>query len=203
MATKRLLDIAFSLSGLIILLPLLIIIAIIIKTTSCGPVFYRSKRVGKGGKEFLMYKFRSMVNNAGELGPSITHGEDRRITGIGRFVRQTKIDELPNLINVLKGDMSLVGPRPEIPEFVKVANFRDRGVLDIRPGITGLAQLEFADETKSLRKENLDEQYSRILAKKIELDLKYKNTQNLRLDLWIILKTFKTIVLNKGVQGIC
>lgn len=196
MVVKRTFDIAFSFIALVISLPLLLIIAIIIKGTSKGPIFYKSKRVGKGGKGFFMYKFRSMVDNASEIGPTITHRGDSRITGIGKFIRAFKIDEFPNLINVLNGDMSIVGPRPELPEFVKDANFQEKGILDIKPGITGLAQLAFVNEAASLKENNLNEDYNKILTHKMKLDMVYKNKQNFRLDLWIIAKTIKTIAFN-------
>ncbi len=196
MLAKRIFDIIFSFMTLILLSPLLLIISVIIKITSEGPAFYKSKRAGKDGKEFYMYKFRSMVNNASEIGPTVTHQDDSRITGLGKFIRRTKIDEFPNLINVLKGDMSIVGPRPLKAETAKNAGLKDKGLLDIKPGVTGMSQLAFANEEMILEKINLDAVYNRMLARKIKLDLIYKSKQSFRLDLWIISKTINTLVFN-------
>jgi lipopolysaccharide/colanic/teichoic acid biosynthesis glycosyltransferase len=139
---KRLFDIISSLIALILLSPLFLFLSVMIKLSSPGPVFYKGKRVARGGGVFFMHKFRSMVANADKLGTDLTKHEDQRITKIGKFLRSTKLDELPNLIDVLNGDMSIVGPRPESPSYAQHYNERQKKVLDVRPGITGLAQLE-------------------------------------------------------------
>jgi lipopolysaccharide/colanic/teichoic acid biosynthesis glycosyltransferase len=143
---KRVFDIITAFIGLIILLPILIIISLWIKLSSKGPLFYSQKRVGKDFREFDIYKFRSMVVGADKIGPSVTSADDKRITKVGRFIRKTKIDELPQLFNVLKGDMSLVGPRPEVMKFVQQKRDEYKKVLSVRPGITDNAAIEFRDE---------------------------------------------------------
>ncbi len=143
---KRSFDIAISSIGLLLLLPLFLVIGIAIKLSSRGPVFYKGNRIGRHGEPFGMYKFRSMITDAAKIGPSVTYQDDPRITRVGRFLRGTKLDELPQLINVLKGDMSLVGPRPETDDHVIHYTPEQRRVLNVRPGIAGLAQIEWHDE---------------------------------------------------------
>lgn len=150
---KRVFDISATLLGGILLLPLLLLIAIWIKINSKGPLLYVQKRVGKDFKEFKIYKFRSMIVDADKVGPSVTSGNDTRITQVGKILRKTKIDELPQLFNVLKGDMSLVGPRPEVMKFVVSKKDEYRKILSIKPGITDNAAIIYRDE------EMLMEQY--------------------------------------------
>ena len=192
---KRLFDIVASGVGLIVLFPVMLVIGVIIKITSPGPVFFVQKRVGKNFKEFNLYKFRSMVVNADKIGPSVTKGNDKRITRIGRFLRKTKLDELPQLWNVLKGDMSLVGPRPEVMKYVKERKKEYEKVLSVRPGITDYAAIEFRDEEEILNKyPDTEKAYIEIiLPKKIELYYKYINNINFIDDIKIILKTLKVI----------
>ena len=192
---KRLFDIVASGIGLIVLFPVMLVIGVIIKITSPGPVFFVQKRVGKNFKEFNLYKFRSMVVNADKIGPSVTKGNDKRITRIGRFLRKTKLDELPQLWNVLKGDMSLVGPRPEVMKYVKERKKEYEKVLSVRPGITDYAAIEFRDEEEILNKyPDTEKAYIEIiLPKKIELYYKYINNINFIDDIKIILKTLKVI----------
>jgi lipopolysaccharide/colanic/teichoic acid biosynthesis glycosyltransferase len=192
---KRLFDIVASGIGLIVLFPVMLVIGLIIKITSPGPVFFVQKRVGKNFKEFNLYKFRSMVVNADKLGPSVTKGDDKRITPIGRFLRKTKLDELPQLWNVLKGDMSLVGPRPEVMKYVKERKKEYEKVLSVRPGITDYAAIEFRDEEEILNKyPDTEKAYIEIiLPKKIELYYKYIDNINFIDDVKIILKTLKVI----------
>ena len=142
---KRIFDIVCSGLGLIILSPFLLFIAIRIKMDSDGPVFFKQIRVGEKGREFKILKFRTMVVDAEKLGRQITVGNDSRITKIGAFLRKYKIDELPQLINVFKGDMSLVGPRPEVPRYVNMYTEEQRKVLDVKPGITDLASIRYRD----------------------------------------------------------
>jgi lipopolysaccharide/colanic/teichoic acid biosynthesis glycosyltransferase len=143
---RRLLEAAVSLTGLVILSPLLVALAILVKATSRGPVFYRGERVGLRGRLFRVWKFRSMTVDAERTGPGITADADPRVTRVGRFLRRFKLDELPQLVNVLAGDMSLVGPRPEDPRYVALYTPEQRAVLEVRPGLTSPASLRYADE---------------------------------------------------------
>jgi lipopolysaccharide/colanic/teichoic acid biosynthesis glycosyltransferase len=188
---KRSFDILASLIAFILLSPLFLIIIVIIKLTSPGPVFYKGKRVGKRGEIFFMHKFRSMVANADKIGSDLTKYRDNRITGIGKFLRKTKIDELPNLIDVLKGDMSIVGPRPESPSYTQYYDERQKKALHVRPGITGLAQLQNRREELKLKDQPDPDAYyiHELMPKKLEIDLYYVENRNLMLDLKIILKT--------------
>ncbi len=151
MMAKRLFDLLGAALALVIVSPLLIIAALAIKLDSRGPVFFRQQRVGLGGRPFCIHKFRTMVADAAQRGPQITVGDDARITRVGRWLRHSKVDELPQLIDVLAGDMSLVGPRPEVPKYVAMypADLRDK-VLSVRPGITDPVSLRYADESALL-----------------------------------------------------
>ncbi len=188
---KRIFDIVCSGLGLIILSPFLLFVAIRIKMGSDGPVFFKQIRVGEKGREFKILKFRTMVVDAEKLGRQITVGNDNRITKIGAFLRKYKIDELPQLINVFKGDMSLVGPRPEVPRYVNMYTEEQRRVLDVKPGITDLASIRYRDENELLgQAENPDEFYiNTIMPDKLALNLEYINKSNIFLDIYIILKT--------------
>ena len=188
---KRIFDIVCSGLGLIILSPFLLFVAIRIKMGSDGPVFFKQIRVGEKGKEFKILKFRTMVVDAEKLGRQITVGNDSRITKIGAFFRKYKIDELPQLINVFKGDMSLVGPRPEVPRYVNMYTEEQRKVLDVKPGITDLASIRYRDENELLgQAENPDEFYiNTIMPDKLALNVEYINKSNIFLDIYIILKT--------------
>lgn len=192
---KRIFDIVATLIGGILLLPLIVIIIVWIKTTSKGPLFYVQKRVGLNFKEFNLYKFRSMVVNADKVGPSVTSGDDPRITKIGKILRKTKIDELPQLINVLKGDMSLVGPRPEVMKFVKQKKEEYKKILTIKPGITDNAAIEYRDEETIMEQyENKEKAYIEIvLPEKIKLYNQYISNISFIGDLKLILKTVKVI----------
>lgn len=190
-AVKRIFDFICSTLGLIVLSPILIIISIRIKTDSDGPVFFKQVRVGENNKEFEILKFRTMVVDAEKLGRQITVGNDSRITKIGAFIRKYKLDELPQLINVVKGDMSLVGPRPEVPRYVKLYNDEQKKVLKVKPGITDLASIRYRDENELLGgAENPDEFYiNTIMPDKLALNLEYINNNNVFIDIYIILKT--------------
>ena len=192
---KRLFDIVAAFIGLVILFPVLTVISVWIKLSSKGPLFYSQKRVGKDFKEFDIYKFRSMVVNADKIGPSVTSGDDPRITEIGKFIRRTKIDELPQLLNVIKGDMSLVGPRPEVMKFVEKKRDEYKKVLSVRPGITDNAAIEFRDE-ESIMNQYKDKERAYlniILPKKIELYYNYIDDISFVNDMKLILKTLKVI----------
>lgn len=188
---KRLFDILASGIGIIILSPVLLIIALRIKTGSDGPIFFKQVRVGKDGKEFEILKFRTMVVDAEKMGRQITVGADNRITKVGGFLRKYKLDELPQLFNVFKGDMSLVGPRPEVPRYVKLYTEEQRKVLNVKPGITDLASIRYRDENELLGKaENPDEFYiNTIMPDKLALNLEYINKSNVFYDIYIIIET--------------
>lgn len=188
---KRLFDIVASFIGIVLLSPFLLIIAIFIKLGSNGPVFFKQERVGLKGKHFLILKFRTMIVDAEKYGKQITVGEDNRITSVGRFLRKYKLDELPQLINVLRGDMSLVGPRPEVPRYVKLYSKKQRKVLEVRPGITDLASLRYSEENDLLGTvENPEEYYINVIMKdKLNLNLEYIDKSNVFYDIVIILKT--------------
>ncbi|MBW4827966.1 MAG: sugar transferase [Clostridiaceae bacterium] len=188
---KRIFDFTCSLIGLIILSPFFLIIAIVIKVDSKGPVFFKQKRIGKNGNPFEIYKFRTMVVDAESLGKQITVGEDPRITRVGSFLRKYKLDEFPQLINVLIGDMSLVGPRPEVPRYVEIYNDVQRKVLLVKPGITDYASIEFRNENDILGKSNNpEEEYIKtIMPTKLDLNLKYIDEMSFSHDIKLIFKT--------------
>ena len=186
---KRILDITISLIGLIVLAPIFAVIAILIKLDSPGPVFFKGKRVGQYGKTFYILKFRSMIPDAPRRGAAITCKDDPRITGIGRLLRKTKLDELPSLVNVLKGEMSLVGPRPEAPAWVERYTPQQRAVLTVKPGITGLAQIKYRNEEALLSSANLEIEYPKIMNDKLNIDLGYVKNRSFILDMRILLGT--------------
>ena len=188
---KRVCDFILSLIGIIVLSPIFIIVSIAIKLDSKGKILFLQKRVGRYGKEFNIYKFRTMVSDAERLGKQITVGNDNRITKVGAFLRKYKIDELPQLFNVLKGDMSLVGPRPEVPKYVKLYSDEQKKVLNVRPGITDMASLRYKDENEILGKvDNPEEYYINVIMKdKLKLNLEYIEKSNIFFDLYLIIKT--------------
>ena len=191
---KRLFDTTFSFFGLIILSPFLLIITILIKIDSKGPIFYKGIRVGKNGKTFKQYKFRTMIKNAEKLGGSTTAFNDHRITKIGRFLRKYKLDELPQLINVLKGEMSLVGPRPELKEHTDLYNNEEKKILSVKPGMTDYASIKFASLDQLVGSKNADEVYAKkIRNKKNQLRLYYVNNRSFWKDIKIIIQTISTI----------
>ncbi|WP_297442342.1 sugar transferase [Sulfurimonas sp.] len=192
---KRVFDVLASFLGLLLLSPLLLVIALWIKLSSRGPIFYMQKRVGKDFQEFNIYKFRSMVEGADKIGPSVTSGDDVRITKVGKFIRKSKIDELPQLFNVLKGDMSLVGPRPEVMQFVAQKRDEYTKVLAVKPGITDNAAIEFRDEEEIMNQyEDKEKAYLDIvLPQKIELYYNYVDTISFINDIKLILKTLKVL----------
>lgn len=195
---KRLFDIVASGVGILILLPLLIVLAVIVKLTSPGKVFYKATRVGRYGNTFQLYKFRSMIVDAEKMGPGITLSGDVRVTKVGGFLRRTKLDELPQLFNVIKGEMSLVGPRPEDPRYVALYSSQQSEVLNVRPGITSPASLYYRNEESLLEKDNWEDQYiQQIMPAKLAIDLNYVQNGNLVTDLLIIFRTFKTILSPK------
>lgn len=196
MLIKRVFDIVFSLIGLIILLPLLLIIALLIKLESKGPVFYMQTRVGQHNKDFKIFKYRTMFVGSDKKGLLTLGDRDPRVTKIGFFLRKYKLDELPQLINVLLGSMSFVGPRPEVRKYVDFYSEEDLKVLRLKPGITDFASIEYRDEAELLKTaENPEAFYiETILPEKLKLHKKYVNSQGLWTDFKIILKTIETIV---------
>lgn len=201
--TKRLFDLIFSLLALIGLSPALCIIGIWVKFDSKGPVFFRQTRVTRHGKNFRIFKFRTMRVDAEKEGPQITSGDDNRITRAGRFLREHKLDELPQFINVLLGDMSIVGPRPEVPAYIAYYpdDLRDV-ILSIRPGITDRASIEFKDENNLLSASNDPEKtyVEKILPIKIQYYKDYVEKQTLIEDVDIILSTITTICRKKNTN---
>ena len=193
----RFFDILLSGIGLIILSPIFLTLSIWIKLDSEGPVFYKQKRVGKDNVDFLLYKFRSMITDADKKGLLITvGGKDPRVTKSGYFIRKYKLDELPQLINVVWGDMSLVGPRPEVRKYVELYNNEQRKVLTVKPGITDYASIEYIDENKILgESEDPEKTYIEIIMpEKIRHNMKYINNKSLKEYFKIIFFTFMKIL---------
>lgn len=194
--TKRLFDIIFSILGIIILSPFLVIISIIIILTSKGGSFYRQIRIGKDEKPFKLFKFRTMRVGS-DKNIRITIGErDSRITGIGYYLRKYKMDELPQLFNVLIGDMSFVGPRPEVPEYVALYDTEQKTVLNVKPGITDFASIVYSGENELLANaENPEELYiKKVMPAKLKLNLRYIKEMSLSTDIKVILKTLGKIL---------
>lgn len=193
---KRIFDFVASGCGLIVLFPMFLILAILIKVDSKGPIFYRQTRVGLKNKDFILYKFRSMYVNS-DTSSLITIGErDSRVTPLGYYIRKYKLDEFPQLINVLLGDMSLVGPRPQVRKYVDLYTPEQMRVLDIRPGITDLASIKYRNESELLGKfDNPNKYYTEVVMQdKLRINLQYIENNNLFNDIAIILCTFKTII---------
>jgi lipopolysaccharide/colanic/teichoic acid biosynthesis glycosyltransferase len=202
--TKRLFDVAASAIGLLCVWPLFLLVAVLIKTDSRGPVFFIQERMGRRYRPFRILKFRTMSEDAPMRGRSITCGDDPRITHVGRVLRATKIDELPQLINVIRGDMSLVGPRPELPRYV--ASFPDDydEILTVRPGLTDLASIKFHDEAAILgRASHPEEMYlTQILPEKIALGKEYVRSYSFISDLLLILKTISMLAGKPPIRRI-
>ncbi len=197
---KRCFDILCALVGLIILAPLFFIIAILIKLTTPGPIFFRQIRVGRYGCEFSIYKFRTMVVNAESLGLRITVGNDTRVTHVGKFLRKTKLDELPQLVNVLLGDMSLVGPRPEVPEYVDTYPKDIKNiVLSVRPGMTDWTSIRLIDENYVLSRANDPKQayINEVLPQKLADAVKYVKARNFMTDIAIIFITIYRMFIRR------
>jgi len=188
---KRTFDFLFSAFFLLILSPVFLLIALLIKLDSPGPVFHRAARVGKDGEPFRLYKFRSMAADAASKGPGITHQGDPRVTRVGHWLRRFKLDELPQLINVCKGEMSLVGPRPEDPRYVAMYTPEQRRLLSVRPGITSAASVLYRHEENLLINPDWEDTYIQvILPEKLKIDLDYIQRRTFATDLLIIWQTF-------------
>jgi len=196
---KRIFDIIASATGLVIFSPLMLVIAYLIKREDGGPVFYRGVRVGRYGKPFRIYKFRTMVVNAEKVGGPSTADDDPRITRIGKVLRKYKLDELPQLINVLKGEMSIVGPRPEVQFYVDMFTEEEKAILSVRPGITDWASLWNPDEGAILAGSPDPEKtyMEKIRPTKIKLQLKYVKERSFWVDLKIIALTILTVITKR------
>jgi lipopolysaccharide/colanic/teichoic acid biosynthesis glycosyltransferase len=189
---RRLLDVIVAVAGVLILSPLFAVLAAAVKLSSPGPVFHRGERVGRGGTLFKLYKFRSM--QVGEGGPAITRAGDSRVTAVGRFLRRTKFDELPQLINVLRGDMSLVGPRPEAPRYVAMYDGEQRRILAARPGMTSPASVRYRSEEAQLVGDDWERVYiEQIVPAKLRIDLDYLDSRTLGSDLRVIADTIAAL----------
>jgi lipopolysaccharide/colanic/teichoic acid biosynthesis glycosyltransferase len=188
---KRCMDLFFCGAGLVVLSPLFAVIMLLIRCDSKGPVFFRQERVGKNHRLFFIYKFRTMVKNAEKLGPGLSRSGDTRITRIGRFLRKYKLDELPQLFNVLKGEMSLVGPRPEVPRYVDLYKPEYAMILKVKPGITDYASIRFRNEGELLNTtEDIERHYiEEILPQKMEYYRRYIESRTVLRDLGIIIRT--------------
>lgn len=195
-AAKRAFDLTAATLGLVLLSPLLAAVALAIRLDSPGPVLFWQRRVGRHFRPYWICKFRTMVDGAAKQGPPLTAGDDPRITRLGRLLRRTKIDELPQLFNVVKGEMSLVGPRPEVPRYVELFRRDYEEILAVRPGITDLASLVYCDEASLLAQaEHPEEEYvRRVLPAKLALSRQYLQRASLRFDLIMILKTISRLV---------
>jgi lipopolysaccharide/colanic/teichoic acid biosynthesis glycosyltransferase len=201
MHLKRLFDIFIAGTALILLSPVLVFIAIAIRWESKGPSFYRGLRIGRHGVPFRIFKFRSMVVNAEEVGGTSTSDEDSRVTKLGRFIRRYKLDELAQLINVLLGDMSMVGPRPEVQKFVDKYSDEEKIILLVRPGITDYASLKFHNEGEIIAASGIpdaDEAYEKLIRpEKLRLQIKYVKERNFWVDLKLIFQTLFRVFLKR------
>ena len=195
---KRAFDLVFSLLVLILFLPFGLIISLLILFSSPGGVFYRQERIGKNGVPFMLYKFRSMRTNAHQSGRLTVGMKDPRITSVGIFIRKYKLDEFPQFINVLNGDMSIVGPRPEVNEFVTLYSEEQRKILTVKPGITDYASLEYFNENEQLAQSDDPKKtyIEEVMPHKIEINQQYLSRPTLGHDLQIIFKTIRRILKN-------
>ena len=192
---KRAFDLTAALIALVVTSPIVLAAAIAVRLGSSGPAFYSGLRVGLGGTEFQIHKLRSMRVGSALTGPAVTAGDDARVTPVGRFLRRTKIDELPQLWNVVMGEMSLVGPRPEHPDYVRYYTAEQRRLLSVRPGITGPAALEFHDEEERLKGANAEARYlNEVMSQKLALELRYLDSPTLFGDARILVRTVALVV---------
>lgn len=188
--TRRAIDVAAATIGIVMLWPVFVLVAVAVKLSSPGPVLHRARRVGRGGHLFTLLKFRTMVVGASGIGPGVTAGGDPRITKVGRVLRRSKLDELPQLVNVFRGDMGLVGPRPEDERYVQLYTPAQRAILEVRPGITSPASIRFRDEESVLSgAEDLEIAYRDLMAEKIAIDQAYLADRTVRSDLSVLWQT--------------
>lgn len=200
---KRALDLCGAVLGLVVLWPVGLLIALAIVLDDQGPVFFRQERVGRGGRTFRMWKFRTMIVDAERVGGQLTVGGDARVTRVGRWLRRLKLDELPQLFNVVRGDMSLVGPRPEVPRYVAQYTPEQRAVLALVPGITDPASIRYYDESAELaRAADPERAYvEEIMPAKIRLNLEYAAQATPWTDLCVVLATLRRLVRQDGETG--
>lgn len=200
---KRIFDVLFSFLGLIVLSPFLLVAALLIKLESRGPVFFRQIRIGKNFTPFTIYKLRTMVTNPRQENARLSYTQKDKITRVGRILRRTKIDELPQLINVLKGEMSFVGPRPELPEYVASYTPEQRQVLTVRPGITDIASVSYRYEDELFNRSSDPEGFYRetILPHKLALNLEYIKKMSFFHDLYLILWTLGSLFNSALTRG--
>ncbi|HZD40206.1 MAG TPA: sugar transferase [Terriglobales bacterium] len=198
---RRLFDVAAAGAGLILFAPVFALVAVAIKVDSRGPIFFKQERVGRKFRVFWIYKFRTMTVHPSQAGRAITVGEDPRITRVGRFLRQSKIDELPQLCNILKGDMALVGPRPEVPRYVALFQRDYEEILKVRPGLTDLASLKYRDEASLLSGcEDPEREYtSRLLPDKIRLAKAYIERSSFLYDVKLIVRTLLRLMTPRSI----
>ena len=194
---KRLFDLVFATVLLTVLVPVLLVIVLAVSLGSKGGAFFRQTRIGRGGQPFQLLKFRTMVPGSEARGQLTIGGRDPRITGVGYLLRKTKLDELPQIWNVLVGEMSIVGPRPEVPRYVDLYTVEQRKVLEVRPGITGMASIDYIDENELLAKAADPEQayIHEVMPAKLALDLRYVRERSMALDLRILWITVKRVFL--------
>ena len=193
--SKRLIDILLAVIGLVFIWPILFVCAVAVKLSSPGPVLYLGKRTGRYGVPFKIFKFRSMREDAERTGGTTTGKNDTRITSAGKFLRKYKLDELPQLFNVLRGEMSFVGPRPEVAEYTEMYSVEEQEILSVRPGITDLSSLTFSDLQSHVGSENPDEAFRRyLLPQKNRLRLKYAREHTISMDFIILMKTVLLVV---------
>jgi lipopolysaccharide/colanic/teichoic acid biosynthesis glycosyltransferase len=195
---KRLFDLFFAAVLLILVSPAMLIVALLVKTSSRGPALYRQWRVGKDGRQFQLIKFRTMGHASQQAGPSVTRAGDPRITAAGRVLRKWKLDELPQLLNVIRGEMSFVGPRPDVAEYITSLNREQQKILQLRPGLTGAATLHYRNEERLLSSVPVAElkrfYCSNVLPEKVRLDLEYARSAGFLSDLGILLRTAGAIL---------
>ncbi len=193
--SKRLIDILLAVIGLAFIWPILFVCAVAVKLSSPGPVLYLGKRTGRYGVPFKIFKFRSMREDAERTGGTTTGKNDTRITSAGKFLRKYKLDELPQLFNVLRGEMSFVGPRPEVAEYTEMYSVEEQEILSVRPGITDLSSLTFSDLQSHVGSEDPDEAFRRyVLPQKNRLRLKYAREHTILMDFIILMKTVLLVV---------
>lgn len=195
---KRLFDLLLALVLLILSSPVMLAVALVVRVASKGPIFYRQRRVGREGREFQLLKFRTMTHSPEQQGPSVTRAKDPRITGAGRLLRKWKLDELPQLFNVVRGDMSFVGPRPDVSRYLESLDDAQKQVLHLRPGITGSATLRYRNEEQLLAQVpagQLESFYcTQVLPEKVRLDLDYARNAGFISDVAILFRTFRAIL---------
>ncbi len=191
---KRIFDVLIAFAGLVVLLPVFILIAAAVAIEGKGPVLYMGRRVGLNGKLFRILKFRTMVIDAEKMGPGITSADDVRVTRVGRFLRRFKLDELPQLVNILRGDMSLVGPRPEDPRYLTLYTPAQMEILSVRPGITSPASLLYKNEESMLDGREWEEKYiSEVMPAKLSIDLRYFRENSFSSDLRLVMRTIAEV----------